>query len=128
MGRQEDSRCRDEDDPVVEVTIADPFAGGVFEVTVDEWATCRREGGCSHNPRAPEPRRGDRPVTDVSWEDAQQYVRWLRDAGLGRFGHLSPTRHVGVYAIVMRMQQIAAVILASADRLRNRQPGRAARR
>ena len=77
MGRQEDPRCRDEDDPVVEVSIAYPFAAGVFEVTVDEWAACRREGGCSHDPRDPEPGRGDRPVTDVSWEDAQHYVRWL---------------------------------------------------
>ena len=86
MGRQEDSRCRDEDDPVVEVKIAYRFAAGMLEVTVDEWAGCRREGGCLHDPRELNPaiyrdlvlrERADRPVTDVSWEDAQQYVRWL---------------------------------------------------
>ena len=77
MGPQENSRCRDENDPVVEVTIAHPFAAGVFEVTVDEWAACRREGECTHDPREAGSERANRPVTDVSWEDAQQYVRWL---------------------------------------------------
>ena len=66
-----------EETRAVEVTVASPFAVGVFEVTVDEWATCRRGGGCSHDPRESEPGRAHRPVTDVSWEDAQQYVRWL---------------------------------------------------
>ena len=33
---------------------------------------------------------------------------------LGLFDHLSPTRHVGVYAIVMRLQQIAQSYGASA--------------
>ena len=32
----------------------------------------------------------------------------VRDAGLGLFDQLSPTRHVGMHAIVMHMQQIAA--------------------
>lgn len=34
---------------------------------------------------------------------------------LGLFDHLSPTRHVGVYAIVMRMQQIAVALGAAAN-------------
>ena len=77
MDRQDDPRCRNEDDPVVEVTIAYPFAAGVFEVTVDEWAACVRAGGCSHVPPESDANRTNRPVTNVSWEDAQQYVRWL---------------------------------------------------
>ena len=62
---------------MVEVTIAYPFAAGVFEVTVDEWAACLRAGGCSHVPPESDANRTNRPVTNVSWEDAQQYVRWL---------------------------------------------------
>ena len=77
VNAKDDPGCRFEEAQVVEVTVASPFAVGVFEVTVDEWATCRREGGCSHDPRDSEPGRVHRPVTDVSWEDAQQYVRWL---------------------------------------------------
>ena len=77
MGRQENTHCRDENAPVVEVKIARPFAAGVFEVTVDEWAACLRAGGCSHDPPEWNPGRANRPVTDVSWDDALQYVRWL---------------------------------------------------
>lgn len=77
IARQDDPGCRFEGAQVVEVTVAHRFAVGVFEVTVDEWAACRREGGCSHDPRTSGSGRANRPVTDVSWDDAQQYVRWL---------------------------------------------------
>ena len=64
--------------PVHRVTIAQPFVVGVYEVTFDEWDACHRVGGCSHN--AVDHHgwgRGDRPVIDVSWNDAQEYLRWL---------------------------------------------------
>ena len=72
----------DDEGPVHRVTIAKPFAVGVFEVTFREWDACRRAGGCSHRPDDQGWGRGDRPVINVSWEDAQQFVRWLsRETG-----------------------------------------------
>ena len=67
----------DYEGPVHRVRISEPFAVGVYEVTFREWDACRRGGGCSHNPGDAEWGRGTRPVINVSWEDAKEYVRWL---------------------------------------------------
>ena len=65
--------------PVHRVTIPEPFAVGVYEVTFDEWEACVRGGGCGgYRPDDEGWGRGNRPVINVSWEDAQGYVRWLR--------------------------------------------------
>ena len=64
--------------PYHPVTIAQPLAVGRYEVTFDEWDACVAEGGC--NCYAPEDEdwgRGRRPVINVSWEDAQDYLYWL---------------------------------------------------
>ena len=63
--------------PVHRVSIAEPFAVGVNEVTFAQWDACRRGGGCTRNPDDWGWGRGRRPVMNVSWEEAQQYVRWL---------------------------------------------------
>lgn len=63
--------------PQHDVTIARPFAVGRFAVTFDEWDACVAAGGCSHKPDDNRWGRGRRPVINVSWVDAQQYVRWL---------------------------------------------------
>ncbi len=77
----EDGRV-DRESPVHRVTIPEPFAVGVYEVTFREWDACRRDGGCSHAPGDRGWGRGDRPVIAVSWEDAKEYVRWLsRETG-----------------------------------------------
>ena len=47
------------------------------EVTFDQWDACVKAGGCSTNPSDENWGRGNRPVINVSWNDAQQYVRWL---------------------------------------------------
>lgn len=50
-----------------------------FETTFDEWDACVRGGGCVHN-SAPSDEgwgRGRRPVINVSWNDAKDYVSWL---------------------------------------------------
>ena len=77
---------REEDeDPVHRVTIAEPFAVGIFEVTFREWDACVSGGGCNgHLPDDKGWGRGDRPVINVNWDDAQSYVGWLsRKAGEG---------------------------------------------
>ena len=66
--------------PLHRVRIAEPFAMGVFEVTFAQWDACVAAGGCGgHQPDDWDWGRGDRPVVDVSWDDAQVYVRWLSE-------------------------------------------------
>jgi formylglycine-generating enzyme required for sulfatase activity len=55
------------------------FAAGKFEVTWDQWQACADRGGCTGNANPDDygwP-RGNRPVFNVSWNDAREYVRWL---------------------------------------------------
>ena len=58
------------------VTISQPFAVGKFEVTFDEWDACVRGGGCIAVTDEGWG-RGNRPVINVSWTDADRYTRWL---------------------------------------------------
>ena len=62
--------------PAHRVTIANAFAIGKLEVTVEQWNVCADAGAC---PRidANGAAAKDAPVRDVSWDDAQQYVKWL---------------------------------------------------
>lgn len=61
--------------PVHQVVIQRPFAIGIHEVTVAQWEACMTEGACRQGP--PPGRQGNLPVANVSWEDAQSYLRWL---------------------------------------------------
>lgn len=63
--------------PQRRITIAKPFAIGKHEVTFSEWDACVAKGGCKHKPSDQGWGRSSRPVINVSWEDAQQYVTWL---------------------------------------------------
>jgi formylglycine-generating enzyme required for sulfatase activity len=65
------------EEPLHKVTIAAPFAVGQYEVTFDEWDTCVAYGDC--NPKISDSTfgRGQRPVINVSWDDAERYVAWL---------------------------------------------------
>lgn len=64
--------------------IIQQFAVGRFAVTFAEWAACAARGGCTSN-RNPDDRgwgKGRRPVINVSWYDAKEYVAWLsRETG-----------------------------------------------
>jgi formylglycine-generating enzyme required for sulfatase activity len=59
------------------VTIRQPFAVGRFEVTFDEWEACMAHGSCKQEPDDRFWGRGRRPVINVSWDDAWQYVAWI---------------------------------------------------
>ena len=64
--------------PAHKVFISRPFAVSRFTVTFDEWDACVAAGGC--NGYAPGDEgwgRLNRPVINVSWQDAKAYVAWL---------------------------------------------------
>ncbi len=72
----------DDEGPQHRVTIDQPFAVGRYEVTFAEWDACVSAGNCAHRPEDEGWGRGDRPVVNVSWPDAQEYVAWLsRETG-----------------------------------------------
>ena len=56
-----------EERPVHRVTIARPFAVGVYEVTFGEWDACVSDRGCVYRPGDSGWGRGSRPVINVSW-------------------------------------------------------------
>ena len=62
--------------PAHRVSIAKPYAIGKFEVTVGQWKTCVAAGGCPVVPSLANA-ADNTPARDVSWDDAQSYVRWL---------------------------------------------------
>src|SRR5882672_7501403 len=77
--RNEKGRFNNEDDGrgrQHSVTIAKPFAVSKFDVTFADWDACASVGGC---PPADDSGygRGTRPVINVTWDDARQYVAWL---------------------------------------------------
>jgi formylglycine-generating enzyme required for sulfatase activity len=77
MGSPPDEPGRSGDEgPQHEVRIAKPFALGVYAVTFDDY-----DRYCAATKQAkPEDRgwgRGNRPVINVSWNDAQAYCAWL---------------------------------------------------
>ena len=59
------------------VTIAKPFAVSKFEVTFEQWDACVAVGGCLPTSDSGYG-RGTKPVNNVNWDAAQQYVAWLR--------------------------------------------------
>ena len=80
MGSPLSERGRwDDEGPRHRVTIVGPLAAGRYEVTFAQWDACHRGGGCSHSPGDGGWGRGSRPVINVSWKDAQEYVGWLSD-------------------------------------------------
>ncbi len=77
MGCVSGVECADWELPVHQVTVSAVVAVGKYEVTFAEWDACVSAGGCGHRPEDAGWGRGRRPVINVSWDDAQSYVRWL---------------------------------------------------
>ena len=68
----------DDEIPVHDVKIAQPFALSKYEVTFAQWDACIAAGGCGgYKPFDYVWGRGNRPVIFVSWKDAMGYVKWL---------------------------------------------------
>lgn len=72
MGSNEDYSER----PPHRVTLR-PFALAKYELTVAEWNACLADHVCSYQP-PPDGSPEKRPVNNLSWNDAQDFVRWLR--------------------------------------------------
>ncbi|MBY5458535.1 SUMF1/EgtB/PvdO family nonheme iron enzyme [Rhizobium leguminosarum] len=66
------------EDPRHEVKVA-PFAIAKFPVTFSEWQKCYDEEACKMMPDDRGWGRKDRPVLNVSWDDTQDYVKWLSE-------------------------------------------------
>ncbi len=79
MGSPESEPEREEyEGPQHGVRIAKPFAVGKFAVTFAEWNACEADDGCGgHIPDDRGWGRGNRPVINVSWDNAKAYVKWL---------------------------------------------------
>jgi formylglycine-generating enzyme required for sulfatase activity len=77
MGRPATKKGLTNEVPQHTVTIAKPFAVSKFKLTFDEWDTCARYGDCRQDVKDFGFGRGQRPVIEVTWDDAHQYVAWL---------------------------------------------------
>lgn len=78
MGSPNTERSRNRNEgPQRKVTIAQPFAVGKFEVTFQQWEACVSENGCTHKPEDAGWGRNRRPVINVNYADAKQFVAWL---------------------------------------------------
>jgi formylglycine-generating enzyme required for sulfatase activity len=78
MGSPESEKGRGKDEgPQHKVTIQQPFGVGKFEVTFAQWDACVAEGGCTQKPSDEGWGRNQRPVINVSWDDAKQFLAWL---------------------------------------------------
>ena len=79
MGSPDNEKDHEMDEsPLHEVKLAGRFAAGKYAVTFDEWGACVSGGGCvGYSPDDGDWGRGNRPVINVGWDDAQEYVKWL---------------------------------------------------
>ncbi len=81
MGSPESEEGRHpKEGPQHEVVIDYQFEVGRYPVTFREWDSAERRGACEgYRPEDEGWGRGWRPVINVSWDDAQGYIRFLND-------------------------------------------------
>lgn len=68
--------CDNDEKPAIPVTVS-AFQMSKTEVTFNQWDACTKEGACI---KAQDQGwgRGNLPVINVSWNDVQTYIKWLR--------------------------------------------------
>ena len=88
MGCVSGRDCEDDEQPVHQVTIEQPFAVGVYEVTFAEYDRFASATG-RERPDDEGWGRGRRPVINVSWADAVAYTQWLSQETGRRYRLLS---------------------------------------
>ncbi len=62
--------------PAHRVSLGTPFAIGKYEVTVEQWNACADAGACPRIASLASAAKNT-PARDISWDDAQQYAKWL---------------------------------------------------
>ncbi len=68
--------------PPHRVSVGRAFAIGKYEVTVEQWNACADAGACTRvAPEGESTPPGNAPMRNVSWDDAQVYVKWLSKVG-----------------------------------------------
>jgi formylglycine-generating enzyme required for sulfatase activity len=67
--------CSDDEKPAHEVSIT-AFQLAATDVTFDQWDACEAAKACPHA-KDEGWGRGNRPVINVSWNDAKTYLQWL---------------------------------------------------
>ena len=72
-----EANARPNEKPQRPVTFANMFAISVTEVSFAQYDACISAGGCSGRPSDNGWGRANRPVINVSWDDAQKYAAWL---------------------------------------------------
>jgi len=83
MGSPASEKDRDDDETQHEVTLTKPFYMGKYEVTQEQW-----ESVMGNNPSS-RTKGAKLPVTDVSWEDCQEFIKKLNAKTKG--GYRLPT-------------------------------------
>ena len=90
MGSPESEKDRDDDEAQHEVTLTKPFYMGKYEVTQEQWEVVMGNNPSKRTIGA------NLPVTDVSWEDCQEFIKKLNAKKNG--GYRLPTEAEWEYA------------------------------
>jgi len=89
MGSPESEKGRDADETQHEVTLTKPYYMGKYEVTQEQWEAVMGNNRSST--------KGAKfPVTDVSWEDCQEFIKKVNENTKG--GYRLPTEAEWEYA------------------------------